>query len=403
MIVKRKARSFTKSLCFQFYSNFTKLSSITVVLFFGYFFVLCTWSTHLKKPTSYVSQVENAPLYHPNSTDIMKPDDFVNSTIHNHQLVYHRPYVFFEYDDFPCITFIKVHKCASTTVRNALMQLIRNRGGCKASSNHAFAYTMNLSNRDKAKSYLFTFVRDPTTRSISDFFYHRVTRQGEEPSLENFKKINKKLSENKLRGLGGYQLSYVSIEHKHPEYFFWNESSPTLVQHPSLLLSSIQNVIEEYDFIGVAERVDESLVVLSFLLDVKVEEVATVSARVSGQFIDLSKEQKCVKIAKPNMTKDMTDYLESEEWRASTAGDRLLHKVAIERLDYTIDHLIGRQLFEQRLKDFKVVVDSLKSCRKFCFLCSIEGTYRDNPKDACSKCQDIVKSKWRKRALSRNS
>ncbi len=404
MIVKRKAKSFKKSSCFQMCSNFTKLSSITVVICFGYFFVLCTWSTHLKKQTSYVSQVENTLSYHPTITDTMKPDDFVNSTIHNHQMVYHKPYQYFEYDDFPCITFIKIHKCASTTVKYALSRLIRNRGGCETSYDHTFAYTMNLSDRDKVKkSYLVTFVRDPTTRAISDFFYHGVTKGGKEPSLENFKKINQRLRQHKLRGLGGFQLSYVSIEHKHPEYFFWNESSPKLVQHPSLLLSSIQNVIKEYDFIGVAERVDESLVVLSFLLDVKVEELATISRRVSGQFIDLSKEKKCVKIAKPNMTKDMTDYVESEEWRASTAGDRILHKVAIERLDYTIDHLIGRQLFEQRLKDFKVVVDSLKSCRKFCSICSIEGQYRDNPKDACSKCQDIVTSKWRKRALSRNS
>lgn len=252
-----------------------------------------------------------------------------------------------------------------------------------------------MTKRDKTTSYLLTFIRDPTERAISDYYYHIVTRKGEIPTLKNFKESDARMKQLKTRGLGGYQLTYILPEQNFTEYTFWNENEPSLVQNPELLVSQVATVVDNYDFIGVAEKLDESLVVLSFLLNLTVEEISsTMSARVSGSYIDLATEKRCVKIVKPKITMKMKEYFKSMAWKAQIVGDSLLHKLSLERLEYAIDHVIGRQKFEERLVKYNYLIKSFDACRKYCFHCSPYGEYRSAVPKACRKCKKLIKSKW---------
>ena len=337
------------------------------------------------------------------SLNLITHDAFIDAN-HN-DLVLLQPYKKYQYD-FPCIhqdeqnrndnrvgiTFVKVFKCASTTVHDIAYRLARKRGHCKVFGEHAFAYTLGLKNRDKSKSYLFSFIRDPTARAKSDFYYHGVTMAGLENTLENLKQVGSgatKLNETKLRGVGGFILAFLSTQRDIPEYSFWNQTHPTLVQNPDLLVSSIEKIIEEYDFIGVAERLGESLVALSFLLDLKVEEIVTVSARTSGSYTKHSLRNNCVKIVKPSLTQEMTSYLDSDEWKASTAGDRLLHKIVNARLDNVIDQVIGRNAFESRLLEYNQLMEKVQICANQCSVCSIDGELR-SPKSVGKECEKCM-------------
>ena len=337
------------------------------------------------------------------SLNLITHDAFIDAN-HN-DLVLLQPYKKYQYD-FPCIhqdeqnqndnrvgiTFVKVFKCASTTVHDIAYRLARKRGHCKVFGKHAFAYTLGLQNRDKSKSYLFSFIRDPTARAISNFYYHGVTMASLENTLENLKQVGSgatKLNETKLRGVGGFILAFLSTQRDIPEYSFWNQTHPTLVQNPQLLVSSIEKIIEEYDFIGVAERLGESLVALSFLLDLKVEEIVTVSARTSGSYTKKANEDNCVKIVKPSLTQEMTSYLDSDEWKASTAGDRLLHKIVNARLDNVIDQVIGRNAFESRLLEYNQLMEKVQICANQCSVCSIDGELR-SPKSVGKECEKCM-------------
>ena len=333
----------------------------------------------------------------PNNSDRMKADQFLKLKIKSKQFSkYHH--------DFPCfpqsyeeekeatgVYYIKVFKTASSTVSH-IVKYIANKRHCKQHSDHAAAHTFySLRNRktNQAKSFLFTFIREPTKRAVSDFFFQKVTGENKEVNLYNFQNGWRR-SIHKLDGQAGYQLAYISTEQKLPEYLFWNSSDPEMIQHPSHLLDRLNNVFNSYDFIGVSERLNESLVVLSFILDLSLNEIVYLSYRQSGSsYMEIKK--KCVKLAKAHLPEDVEVYLKTDEWEAITAGDRMLHRTAIEALDRTIDNVIGRDIFERRMKKYEALLELMKECEEECSsFCSKDGEYRETV--SCLPCMNKIRA-----------
>jgi hypothetical protein len=449
-MIKHKKRIPLSKICIGIFGFF-------LIVWFKYSYVLMTM---MNASTGITDSEFNNDNTVTNSNDMimMSPNSFLNPDNYKTLLQsssQQEPYKEYEYP-FPCInqststsiststnnnsnnsngiTFVKVHKCASTTVRNIMFKIAKRRGNCQIRGQHAIANTLNLTNpkRDKSQSYLFTFIREPTKRAISDFYYHKVTRNNVEPTFANFKngiKNKSRMKNFKIRGLGGYQLQYIQIhpgtnttssststsqEEQStpllPEYTFYNEQQyTTKIQNPKLLYQTVENTINDYDFVGVADRVGESLVVLSFLLDLTVTEISNVNSRMSGSYADIVldtatsndgddsiEEGKCVKIVKPNITPEMQKYIDSDEWKASIAGDILLHKLVNDKLDYTITNVIGKDRFDKRLQKYISLNKHLELCGKYCSRCSLEGEFRSKVPRACGVCIDMIRKKWKR-------
>ena len=139
-------------------------------------------------------------------------------------------------------------------------------------------------------------------------------------------------------------------------------------------------------------------------LTTSLEKVAYHSIRQnSGNYVqgggDLKKQQ-CFKTVskKVGVTPEITDYLNSNEWKARSAGDKILHEAVMQALENTIDNVIGRERFEERLDKFKELQGLLSVCEKDCEVCSPEGEFRDDTSIgvACTACNDRVLTTWRK-------
>ncbi len=297
--------------------------------------------------------------------------------------------------------YIKIHKTASTTMASVTKNIVqkhREKFKCLYANTHHAAYQYKGLKHRKANqpnSYLFTVVRDPTSRAISDYFYRGIIQNGEDVNLDRFKSLAERMK-YKVFGQAGHQVGFMSTEEKLPEYYFWDPSAPEEIQKPHLLRTRVENLFNSYDFIGVSERLNESLVMLSFLLDLSLTEVTYHSFRsTSNTYVQGGGKggHKCFKSvsAHEGMTQELKDYVESNEWMAITAADRLLHKTANEAMDNTIDNVIGRDVFKERLVEFERLLDLLStSCTGVCVRCTSNGKFKSNAEKKCSACTKNV-------------
>jgi hypothetical protein len=112
-------------------------------------------------------------------------------------------------------------------------------------------------------------------------------------------------------------------------------------------MAQVQSVLQGYDFLFVVERLAESLVVLSWLTNLPVTQLLTLSAKQANSWY-LAGGKRCIQLKKPVVTPAITTYLESSEWQERQYGDRLLWSVAMRSLDFTIEK-IGRQFVQQQV------------------------------------------------------
>ena len=180
-------------------------------------------------------------------------------------------------------------------------------------------------------------------------------------------------------GQGGYQLRYMTVKDI-PAGSFWSGKQKTMVLQPEVLLERVQDVILDYDFIAVTERMDESLVALQLLLGLRMGDILSTSSKVAGTFSMAHKnmavhEAPCIEIQKSFISERVKEYVESDQWYAKNYGDYLLYAAANRSLDLTIEGL-GRDRFEGALRKYrqaKVLVD--ERCEsKALPPCSANGT-----------------------------
>ena len=323
---------------------------------------------------------------------------------------------------FPCVIdenpgsvsegliYVKLPKCASTTVAEIVRyiskkygeQMLEDQSRCKEHSTHAPTFELpGIMQRKPDKSFLFTFVREPTERFVSDFFYHRVSKRNESISLQHFTSYNE-IRMRKFKGLGGYQFPYLLTDNNLTKYSFWNPNQPTVIQNHLLLKDKVEEVLQDFNFIGISgSRLDESLVVLSILLKISFKDMLYLhNRRESGGYSHGRVENRCFKILKRNTTEAMQEYLRSKKWKAKIFGDELLYRAANDSLDKTIE-VIGRGLVEMRLREYKDFKNRMDiACGDAdCGLCSNIGGLRDdlftkqNPKCHLSYCIKSVEQR----------
>ena len=242
--------------------------------------------------------------------------------------------------------FVKNFKAGSSTGSSITLRIATNvarryfkANVCKNRIHHGTAMKMKYIQRVPTKSFLWTLLRDPTSRAISQFFHFQVTRRGVKPTDENFLKF---LNDEKLVNK---QLNYVALES------YTNEAK------------AINQVFEAYDFVGVTERMDESAVALQMLLGLELQDVMYVTAsKSSGAFDDGRYKNTCFRIEPSVISPAIGEYIQSDEWKKVIYWDRVLHLAANKALDLTITKL-GKASFEQKLRLFR---ETQLKVKEFC-------------------------------------
>jgi len=200
---------------------------------------------------------------------------------------------------------------------------------------------------------LWTFIRKPASRALSEFYHMRVSRHGVEATDDNLLQF---IATQKNR-----QVDYLSIR-----------NNPTLVDwNPASLQEYILN---PYHFIGLVERMEESLAVLTLLWNFPLGHVVVSSAKQSGGYDDGIFQQRCVKIQKPptKVSLLVERYLQKEFPKHN--WDFILYKMMNQSLDATIQ-VLGVQRVQQKVQALRClqILAHEKCSATTTFPCSSDG------------------------------
>lgn len=249
----------------------------------------------------------------------------------------------------------KTPKCASTTSAGVNLRIARNVAQrmnlpnitmCDNRWTHGRRrrlYATRFQNRSKSESFLWTIVRDPTERYLSHFFWGPMIEsvQGNEikpPTARDFQKW--------LRGPRHYPYFYNCILSTKRQY----RCDRSYHQTERQAVEELTQILHEYDFVGLAERYDESMVVLMLLLNIPMADIIVFRSKSSGS--GYAVHRGCLPIPPKYTPDDIREYFESSEWRERIQTDELFHQAVNRSLDLTIDQL-GRDVVERNVKRYR--------------------------------------------------
>jgi len=290
------------------------------------------------------------------------------------------------------LLYVKVPKAASSTTASVMHRISRNHGGCDFQAQHTSPAGHFYGNRDKSSSFLLGSVRDPASRAISRVFFYQVSRQKKPPTDSNILRwLNTTNGQvgSVSEGQGGFQLKYMAFDRIEPRSA-WNAEAPLEVINAEQVHVNVKKIIEEYDFLLVVERMDESLVVLQMLLEVDIGDMLTLDSKVQGMYTygnlaATGKDFGCFENVKASASPVVKEYLTSDSWYAQNYGDYVLHAAANASLDRTID-VLGRKRVEAAVTEFrrlKALANDMCSKRAH-YPCSKNGTVQvEKSKESC--------------------
>merc|ERR1719445_2158747 len=239
-------------------------------------------------------------------------------------------------DNAKGIFYIKVPKASSSTLahvtkrfaaKEARRQGFEEGSFCKTHDPmvHNSAFKLNCANRDKEKSFLWTVIRHPNDRAISHYGM-KVSFKEIDTSDDQFVNMLRTngafRSDTQLKMMNLFSNKDVKFEHT----------------------ETIQKVLDEYNFIGIYERLHESLVVLQMLTDFHINDVLF-------SYKPL-KNARYGSTEKPDwLSPNKESYLASEEWKVKNEGDFTLYDAVNKALDMTIE-MVGPDKVQKKLQQY---------------------------------------------------
>lgn len=215
---------------------------------------------------------------------------------------------------------------------------------------------------------LWSFIRDPASRALSEYYHLKVSRRGEKPTIPS---LHHALDIKK-----NFQFKYMA-DHHQPETLLDSPSSPPTVWDDD---SAVDHLIEEYilrpyHFVGIRERTLESLAVMKLLWGLETEDFVVLSAKISGGYDGGRFNGRCTKIQKPPnpLPTIVQSYIDKDFHEKNI--DYRLYEMVNQKLNDTIQ-MLGSTIVEnevQRLKALQQVAE--RAClEKAIFPCSSNGT-----------------------------
>ena len=244
--------------------------------------------------------------------------------------------------------------------RRVGQRLLPSHHDCEHHNNARYLFQKRYVHRDIDRSYLWSLVRDPRRRDLSQVYHFQVSKRNMTTDDET---IIGALT--KLKGYQTMQLHHNrQITNKQ-----WMDGD--MFQSEDQLVDFVDDeVLEKYDFLGVVERMDESLAVLSLLLDVTADHMIVLSAKQSGGY-DATRE--CFHIEKAQRTPRVEQFFASDTFVLFNP-DLYLFDAVNDKLDRTIQS-IGSDKVQERVETIKALRDVAdEACQSsVIYPCSSEG------------------------------
>ena len=142
----------------------------------------------------------------------------------------------------------------------------------------------------------------------------------------------------------------------------------------------MSKIFHSYDFFGLTERLEESLVVLMMLLDLDINDILYLSSKQDRHFLtgDGNGNLRCVELHPKIMTDTIKAHYASDEWNELNEQDIILYQAANSSLDLTIESL-GRGKFLMNLAKYRdaLNVAKAKCSSRIVALCEYAGPPRE--------------------------
>jgi hypothetical protein len=319
----------------------------------------------------------------------------------------HYPWCNIQHDlKYKQLVYIKIDKAASSTLAGINIRLARKVGSKVAAQQHqsqqdsnnlvcSHTYThgrasdllpQTTTNNNKLASLAWwTFLRDPAQRALSEYYHFWVSRKGYgikyglvQPFLEDRK--NYQLEYIMVHPNPKMALESIAMSNGKPRYYGPTTTATTRTNTGALLLSIRDYIMKPYTFIGIVERMDESLVVMKYLLSVDIGDLIVLSAKESGAYDDGRYNNTCYLIRPKQQQSSLETYQERLRQYVSTDFrknnfDYVLYDIVNASLDRTIA-AIGRDKFDRTLQELRYMRNKVDiECQKEAiFPCSSNGT-----------------------------
>jgi hypothetical protein len=206
--------------------------------------------------------------------------------------------------------------------------------------------------RRAAQLRVWTMVREPTVRAISYYVFLRMVQYEREPTVKEI-----------IAFLKGQELDTVVSPYSH--YRTWMSTGDANVTPSSLKEWNdrgpefLRQIMTDFDFIGVTERFDESIIVLSILWQIPLGDLLYLTpAKARGSWTPVLRrsEQHCFLVSEPPLSilqlPKIQRYLRSSKWRTRVYWDQRIYHSAVASLDATIAS-IGVDRVQKRLAAFQ--------------------------------------------------
>lgn len=213
------------------------------------------------------------------------------------------------------------------------------------------------------------------------FFHFQVSRDKKEPTDHAFRKFLRDTPGSDsdfpayypwgssydhylhYMSLDGYQVgswknetvSTSSISKSRRSQSIRGATTVSATRATTATINTVNKILQDYDFIGITERLDESLVALQMILGLKTSDILYYSAKGNGNWDDHG-----VYIQPSFVSPGMERFFASPEWEELSRGDYLMYMAANASLDRTIDKL-GRQEFNAKLEQFRHAKELVKT------------------------------------------
>jgi hypothetical protein len=259
------------------------------------------------------------------------------------------------------LVFVKLPKAASSTGSGIAINIARSVGkrvlkneGNKPKCGHTYQHGFGFRRRE-SPSILWTILRDPSSRALSEYFHFQVSRLGVAPTSEGMIRF--------LRTRQSYQLNYIYSANK----------KSIAVDTPAKVIRHY--VMEEYNFVALVERLDESLVVMKLLWGLEDQDIIVLPAKHSGGYDDGRFQKKCTKIRPAFTTPQVDEYLRTNFTKLNS--DYLLYAAANRSLDMTIEKL-GRERVAAQVQKHRWLQRAAeeKCLSQAIFPCSANGIWQ---------------------------
>ncbi len=254
--------------------------------------------------------------------------------------------------------------------------------GTRASEGDVHREVASASTRARPNSFLWTTVRDPRTRALSWYYQANIqTKDAKKPSEEEIidwiaAQVPGDVMFDYMGGLSvtpdscqGTRTSQEGLSYDTADNQWANEPDDW---DRGFVECKVNHLLDSYDFVGLIERQDESLVAMKLLFKLDFRDIFKMSSKIRKDGKKLAADPQAM----------LQSYLD-QEFFSKAYVDRVLHEMANARLDATIANY-GNAFYSELERYSSLSADA----REFCEIPeSVSLTYNPEYKEEHGKIE----------------